>query len=144
LPTKDLGKIRRQSGQTDICERTRRSMRGPSVSIALMLALALNATAQTIVPTPSDARAQDKRAQGRAASVESRSVVPSRSELERPGAVVMPPPILRDAGRTVVGRDRPLFSLNLGGHGAPGSVSAPPPPMRPSSVATAGAINPGG
>jgi hypothetical protein len=129
-------------------------MRHLSVSLALSLAFALNAGAQTIVapamaPTPRDARMPDRRAQERVASVESRrtqhgSIAPTPAELDRPGAVVMPPPILRDAGRTAVERDRPLFALNLGGQGAPGSVSAPPPPMQPSTVATADANNPGG
>lgn len=61
-----------------------------------------------------------------------RSDAPSPARLDQPGAVVIAPPIARNAGRIVIARDEPLLGrLNLQGQSPQGSVSAPPPAMPP-------------
>ena len=107
-----------------------------------ILALALSASAgavpQPTAPSPADPSSSTRAtsqsnppAQSNASSQAQKT--PTPAQLDRPGAVVMPPPILRNTGRTYVGSEQPLLGqLNLQGQRFPGALGEQPPPaMQP-------------
>jgi hypothetical protein len=109
--------------------------------LALVLALSAAAAAQTSGPPPANAFAQDNASPQnspqynpltpRDASPQT-NARPTPAQLDQPGAVVTPPPILRNAGKTVVQPDQPLMGrLNLHGQRPQGSLSDVPA-MEPS------------
>jgi glucose/arabinose dehydrogenase len=120
--------------------------------LALVLAaLSAGAAAQTSAPSPANASAQDNASPHnspvapRDASPQTKAR-PTPAQLDQPGAVVTAPPILRNAGKTVVPPDQPLMGrLNLRGQMPQGSPNEQVPAMQPSpnEAATGGAGNPG-
>jgi hypothetical protein len=106
--------------------------------LALVLALSAGAAAQTSAPSPANASAQDNASPQnipfapRDASPQTNGR-PTPAQLDQPGAVVTPPPILRNSGKTVVPPDQPLMGrLNLHGQRPQGSLSEQVPAMPPS------------
>src|SRR4030081_2177333 len=106
--------------------------------LALALALSAGATAQTSAPSPADASAQGNPSPQnipfapRDASPQA-NARPTPAQLDQPGAVITPPPILRNSGKTVVPPDQPLIGrLNLHGQRPQGSLSEQLPAMPPS------------
>ena len=121
--------------------------------LALVLAaLSAGAAAQTSAPSPANASAQDNASPHnspvapRDASPQTKAR-PTPAQLDQPGAVVTAPPILRNAGKTVVPPDQPLMGrLNLRGQMPQGSPNEQVPAMQPSPNEAAtggGAGNPG-
>ena len=117
--------------------------------LALALALSAGATAQTSAPSPADASAQGNASPQnipfapRDASPQA-NARPTPAQLDQPGAVITPPPILRNSGKTVVPPDQPLIGrLNLHGQRPQGSLSEELPAMPPSpdEAAISGAGN---
>ena len=105
--------------------------------LALVLALSAGAAAQTSAPSPANASAQDNASPQnipfapRDASPQT-NARPTPAQLDQPGAVVTPPPILRNSGKTVVPPDQPLIGrLNLHGQRPQGSLSEQVPAMPP-------------
>ena len=103
--------------------------------LALVLALSAGAAAQTSGPSPANASAQDNASPQynplapRDASPQT-NARPTPAQLDQPGAVVTAPPILRNAGKTVVPPDQPLVGrLNLHGQMPQGSLSEQVPAM---------------
>lgn len=106
--------------------------------LALVLALSTGAAAQEGAPSPANASAQDNAAPQnspfapRDASPQT-NARPTPAQLDQPGVVVTAPPILRNAGKTVVQPDQPLIGrLNLRGQMPQGSLSEQVPAMQPS------------
>jgi hypothetical protein len=104
--------------------------------LAIVLVLSAGAGAQTSVPA--NASAQDNASPQnipfapRDTSPQT-NARPTPAQLDQPGAVVTPPPILRNSGKTVVQPDQPLMGrLNLHGQRPQGSVSEQVPAMPPS------------
>jgi len=109
--------------------------------LALLLAISAGAAAQTTAPSPANASAQDNASPQnnpqynplalRDASPRTNART-TPAQLDQPGAVVTPPPILRNTGKTVVPPDQPLMGhLNLRGQRPQGSVSEQVPAMQP-------------
>jgi hypothetical protein len=106
-----------------------------------LLALALSASAGAVpqdrAPLPANPSVQDSASPQNNASARSNASsqtkgAPTPAQLDQPGAVVMPPPILRNAGTTYVTPDQPLLGrLNLQGQGLPGTLGAQPPATQP-------------
>ena len=87
--------------------------------LTLVLVLSAGAGAQTSVPA--NASAQDNASlqnipfAPRDASPQT-NARPTAAQLDQPGAVITPPPILRNSGKTVVQSEQPLIGhLNLRG-----------------------------
>jgi len=120
--------------------------------LALVLALSAGAGAQESAPAPANASAQDNASPQnspfapRDASAQT-NARPTPAQLDQPGAVVTTPPILRNAGKTVVPPDQPLLGrLNLRGQMRQGSLSEQVPAMQPSpdeAATSSGAGNAG-
>ena len=106
-----------------------------------MVVLALSASAgalpQNGAPLPASASAQNSAPPQDNASAQSNAssqtkARPTPAQLDQPGAVVMAPPILRNAGRTFVAADQPLFgALNLQGQAPQRPLGEQPPAMQP-------------
>ena len=117
-----------------------------------MVVLALSASAgalpQNGAPLPASAAAQNSASPQNNASAQSNAssqtkARPTPAQLDQPGAVVMAPPILRNAGRTFVAADQPLFGgLNLQGQAPQRPLAEQPPAMQPAP--TEAAIGSGG
>jgi hypothetical protein len=82
----------------------------------LALALSVGVAAQSNAPlvgsttAPSGATAlPEKNASGRSDASLQAKARPTLAQLDQPGAVVIPPPILRNEGRTAITPDRPLL-----------------------------------
>ena len=128
-----------------------KSIRLGMLALALA-ALSASAAAQTSAPSPANASAQDNASPQnspvapRDASPQT-NARPTPAQLDQPGAVVAAPPILRNAGKTVVPPDQPLMGrLNLRGQVPQGSLSEQVPAMQPSlneAATSSGAGNPG-
>jgi hypothetical protein len=111
--------------------------------LALALALSAGAAAQTSAPSPANISAQDNASPQntpfapRDGSPQT-NARPTPAQLDQPGAVVTPPPILRNTGKTVVPSDQPLIGhLNLRGRRPQGSPSEQVPAMPPAPNETA-------
>jgi hypothetical protein len=110
--------------------------------LALVLALSTGAAAQEGAPSPANASAQDNAGRRTAPSRHvtaprdaspQTNARPTPAQLDQPGVVVTAPPILRNAGKTVVQPDQPLIGrLNLRGQMPQGSLSEQVPAMQPS------------
>src|SRR6266576_739257 len=89
--------------------------------VALALSASASALPQNDAPSSASASAQNSASQQNNASAQSNAssqtkARPTPAQLDQPGAVVIAPPILRNAGRTFVAADQPLFgALNLQG-----------------------------
>jgi hypothetical protein len=120
--------------------------------LAFVLALSAGAAAQESAPSPANASGQDNALPQsspfapRDASAQT-DARPTPAQLDQPGAVVTAPPILRNAGKTVVPPDQPLLGrLNLRGQMPQGSLSEQVPAMQPSpneAATSSGAGNAG-
>ena len=124
--------------------------------LALVLAISAGAAAQTSAPSLANASAQDNGSSQnsphynpfapRDASPQT-NARPTPAQLDQPGAVVTPPPILRNTGKTVVPPDQPLMGhLNLRGQRPQGSLSEQVPAMPSASneaATSSGADNAG-
>ena len=105
------------------------------------VALALSASAAAL-PQNSALPQDNASAQSNASSPT--KARPTPAQLDQPGAVVMAPPILRNAGRTFVAADQPLFgALNLQGQAPQRPLGEQPPAMQPAPNEAA-AIGSGG
>src|SRR6202162_1742392 len=96
--------------------------------LALALGVSAGAPAQQSAPSPANASAQDH-ASSQSSLFAPRDASsqpdarPTPAQLDQPGAVVTAPPILRNAGKTVVPTDQPLLGrLNLRGQRPQGSL----------------------
>jgi len=108
-----------------------------------ILALALSASAgavpQPTAPSPADASSPTRAtsqsnppAQSNTSSQAQKT--PTPAQLDQPGAVAMPPPILRNTGRTYVGSEQPLLGQLPQGQRSPGALGEQPPPaLQPAS-----------
>jgi len=106
-----------------------------------MIVLALSASAgalpQNGAPLPAGAAAQNSAAPQNNAPAQSNASSPTKAgptlaQLDQPGAVVIAPPILRNAGRTFVAADQPLFAgLSLQGQAPQRPLAEQPPAMQP-------------
>ena len=103
--------------------------------LALMLALSAGAAAQASALSPANASAEDNASPQnhlfapRDASPQT-NARPTPAQLDQPGAVVTPPPILRNSGKTVAQSEQPLIGhLNLRGQRPQGSLSEQVPAM---------------
>jgi hypothetical protein len=107
--------------------------------LALVLALSAGAAAQTSALSPANAPAEDNASPQnnpqnnlfapRDASPQT-NARPTPAQLNQPGAVVTPPPILRNSGKTVAQSEQPLIGhLNLRGRRPQGSLSEQVPAM---------------
>ena len=123
--------------------------------LALLLAISAGAAAQTTAPSPANASAQDNASPQnpqynplalRDASPQT-NARPTPAQLDQPGAVITPPPILRNTGKTIAPPDQPLMGhLNLRGQRPQGSLSEQVPAMPPASneaATSSGADNAG-
>jgi hypothetical protein len=106
--------------------------------LALVLAISASAAAQTSAPSPANAFVPDYASPPNSlfalhdASPQT-NARPTAAQLDQPGAVVTPPPILRNTGKTVAPPDQPLMGhLNLRGQRPQGSLSEQVPAMPPS------------
>jgi len=98
---------------------------------ALALSVSAAATAQNGGPLPADVSPQNK-AFVHGDALSQTETPPTAVQLDQSVAVIMPPPILRNTGRTVVVPDQPLLGrLNLQGQTLQGLVHEPPPAMLP-------------
>ena len=108
--------------------------------LALLLAISATAAAQTTAPSPANASAQDNASPRTNAR-------PTPAQLDQPGAVITPPPILRNTGKTIAPPDQPLMGhLNLRGQRPQGSLSEQVPAMPSASneaATSSGADNAG-
>jgi len=94
-----------------------------------VVVLALSASAAAL--PPNSALPQDNASAQSNASSPTKAR-PTPAQLDQPGAVVMAPPILRNAGRTFVAADQPLFgALNLQGQAPQRPLGEQPPAMQP-------------
>src|SRR6266853_5176692 len=108
--------------------------------LTLVLAISAGAAAQTSAPSPANASARDNASPQNSlfalhdASPQT-TARPTPAQLDQPGAVVTPPPILRNSGKTVAQSEQPLIGhLNLRGQRRPqGSLSEQVPAMPPAS-----------
>jgi hypothetical protein len=117
---------------------------------ALVLAISAGAAAQTSALSPANAPGEDN-ASPQKSPVAPRDASPQTNarptpaQLGQPGAVVTPPPILRNSGKTVAQSEQPLIGhLNLRGQRPQGSLSeqVPAMPSAPNeAAATSGAGN---
>ena len=106
-----------------------------------MVVLALSASAgalpQNSAPLPASASAQNSASPQNNAPAQSNAssqtrARPTPAQLDQLGAVVMAPPILRNAGRTFVPADQPLFAgLRLQGQAPQRPLAEQPPAMQP-------------
>jgi hypothetical protein len=112
--------------------------------LALVLAISAGAAAQTSAPSPANASARDNASPQKSlfalrdASPQT-NARPTPAQLDQPGAVITPPPILRNTGKTVAPPDQPLMGhLNLRGQRPQGSLSeqVPAMPSAPNEAAT--------
>jgi len=95
---------------------------------AVALSVSAGATAQNVGPLPADISPQNK-ASAHGDALSQTETLPT-VQLDQSAAVVMPPPILRNTGRTVVVPDQPLLGrLNLQAQTLHGLVREEPPPM---------------
>ena len=118
--------------------------------LALALALSAGAAAQTSALWPANPSAEDNASPQnnlfapRDASPQT-NARPTPAQLDQPGAVVTPPPILRNSGKTVAQSEQPLIGhLNLRGRRRQGSLSEQVPAMPPApneAAASSGAGN---
>jgi hypothetical protein len=105
--------------------------------LALALSVSAGAMPQSGAPLPTNASAptgttsqNNATAQGNASS--QTKGAPTPAQLDQPGAVVIAPPILRNAGTTFVTPDQPLLGrLNLQGQRLQGTLGEQPPVMPP-------------
>ena len=118
----------------------------------IILALGVSAAAlpQNDAPSPASASAQnsaspqDANAPAQSNTTSPTKARPTPAQLDQPGAVVMAPPILRNAGRTFVAADQPLFgALNLQGQAPQRPLGEQPPAIQPAPNEAA-AIGSGG
>ncbi len=97
--------------------------------LALALSVSAGATAQNGGAMPPNISPQNN------ASAQSDALPqtpPTPAQLDQSGAVVIPPPILRNTGRTVVAPDQPLLGrLNLQAQTLQGLVREEPPAIQP-------------
>jgi hypothetical protein len=114
--------------------------------LALVLALSAGVTTQTSARSPANASAEDNATPQnnllapRDAQPQT-NARPTPAQLDQPGAVVTPPPILRNSGKTVAQSEQPLIGhLNLRGRRPQGSLSEQVPAM-PSAPNEAAASN---
>jgi hypothetical protein len=106
--------------------------------IILALGVSAGAAPSNGAPLPASASAQNSAspqnngnapAQSNASS--QTKARPTPAQLDQPGAVVMAPPILRNAGRTFAAADQPLFgALNLQGQAPQRPLGEQPPAMQ--------------
>jgi glucose/arabinose dehydrogenase len=106
--------------------------------LALTLSASAGAAPQTSAPLPADPFVQNSASPQNNAPAQSNASsqtkgAPTPAQLDQPGAVVMPPPILRNAGTTYVTPDQPLLGrLSPQGQRLPGTLGEQPPPaMQP-------------
>jgi len=107
--------------------------------LALALGVSAGAAAQKSAPSPANPFAQDDASSQNSLfaprDVSSQTDArPTSAQLDQPGAVVTAPPILRNAGKTVVPTDQPLLllgRLNLQGQRPQGSLIEQAPAMPP-------------
>ena len=104
--------------------------------IILALGVSAGAALSNSAPLPVSASAQNGALPQDNASAQSNAssqtkVGPTPAQLDQPGAIVMAPPILRNAGRTFVAADQPLFgTLNLQGQAPQRPLGEQPPAMQ--------------
>ena len=99
--------------------------------LALALSASAGGTAQNAGPLPADVSPQNK-ASAHGDALSQTETLPTPAQLDQSAAVVMPPPILRNTGRTVVVPDQPLLGrLNMQAQTLQGLVREPPPAMQP-------------
>jgi hypothetical protein len=117
--------------------------------LALALGVSAGAAAQKSAPSPANPFAQDDASSQnslfapRDASLQT-DARPTPAQLDQPGAVVTAPPILRNAGKTVVPTDQPLLGrLNLRGQRPQGSLIEQAPAMQPAPNEAATSIGAG-
>jgi hypothetical protein len=117
--------------------------------LALALGVSAGAAAQKSAPSPANPFAQDDASSQnslfapRDASPQT-DARPTPAQLDQPGAVVTAPPILRNAGKTVVPTDQPLLGrLNLRGQRPQGSLIEQAPAMQPAPNEAATSIGAG-
>jgi hypothetical protein len=117
--------------------------------LALALGVSAGAAAQQSALSPANASAQDNASSQsslfapRDASSQT-DARPTPAQLDQPGAVVTAPPILRNAGKTVVPPDQPLLvRLNLQGQRPRGSLIEQAPAMQPAPNEAATSIGAG-
>jgi hypothetical protein len=117
--------------------------------LALALGVCAGAAAQKSAPSPANPSAQDDASlqnswfAPRDASPQT-DARPTPAQLDQPGAVVTAPPILRNAGKTVVPPDQPLLGrLNLRGQRPQGSLIEQAPEMQPAPNEAATSIGAG-
>jgi hypothetical protein len=109
--------------------------------LALVLALSAGAAAQTSALSPANAPAEDNVSPQNNPqnnlfaprdALPQTNARPTPAQLDQPGAVVTPPPILRNSGKTVAQSEQPLIGhLNLRGRRPQGSLSEQVPAMPP-------------
>ena len=106
--------------------------------LALALSASAGAVAQTSAPLPANSSVQNSAPPQNNAPAQSKASsqtkgAPTPAQLDQPGAVVIAPPILRNAGTTYVGADQPLLGrLSPQGQRLPGTLGEQPPPaMQP-------------
>lgn len=105
--------------------------------LALALSMGAGAVPQDSAPLPASPSVQNStspqnNAPARSNASSQTKGAPTPAQLDQPGAVVMPPPILRNAGTTYVTPDQPLLGrLNLQGQGLQGTLGAQPPAIDP-------------
>jgi len=118
--------------------------------LALVLALSAGAAAQTSARSPANAPAEDNASPQNNLfaprdAPRQTNARPTPAQLDQPGAVVTPPPILRNSGKTVAQSEQPLIGhLNLRGRRRQGSLSEQVPAMPPApneAAASSGAGN---
>ena len=116
--------------------------------IILALGISAGAAPSNSAPLPVSASAQNSASpQDASAPAQSNASSPTKAgptpaQLDQPGAVVIAPPILRNAGRTFVAADQPLFgALNLQGQAPQRPLGEQPPafPPAPNEAAMGGA-----
>ena len=117
--------------------------------LALALGVSAGAAAQQSALSPPNASAKDNASSQsslfapRDASSQT-DARPTPAQLDQPGAVVTAPPILRNAGKTVVPPDQPLLGrLNLRGQRPQGSLIEQAPAMQPAPNEAATSIGAG-
>jgi hypothetical protein len=104
-----------------------------------MLAVALSVSAGVVAQDSASLRAnpsvQNSASPQNDASARTKQIkgAPTPAQLDQPGAVVIAPPILRNAGTTFVTPDQPLLGrLSPQGQRLPGTLGEQPPPaMQP-------------